>query len=115
MSAGGVSRSERPNDSERKAMHQLRSYLEAAPGAGPSAPTRELAQRRSGTVEVLLLWRSEINQVEVSLYDSATDDGFHVEVAPGDALDAFYHPYAYAPKYDTASLVFEVEKASDDG
>jgi hypothetical protein len=115
MSAGGVSRSERPNDSERKAMHQLRSYLEAALGEAPSAPARELAQRRIGTAEVLLLWRSKIDQVEISLYDSATDDGFQVKVAPGDALDAFYHPYAYAPKHETASLVFEVEKALDDG
>jgi hypothetical protein len=96
-------------------MHELRSYVEATPGAGPSASTRELAQRRSGTAEVLLLWRSEIDQVEISLYDSATDDGFQVEVAPGDALDAFYHPYAYAPKHETASLVFEVERALDDG
>jgi hypothetical protein len=96
-------------------MHQLRSYLEPAPGGAPSAPARELAQRRSGTAEVLLLWHPEIDQVAISLYDSATDDGFHVEVAPGDALDAFYHPYAYAPKHETPSLVFEVETASDDG
>src|SRR4030095_12189955 len=100
---------------QRKAMHQLVSSLEAAPGEALSAPARELAQRRSGTAEVLLLWRPEIDQVAISLYDSATDDGFHVEVAPGTALDAFYPPHAYAPKHETASLVFEVEKALDDG
>ena len=96
-------------------MNELRSYIEAAPRAGPSPSARELAQRRSGTAEVLLLWRPEIDQVAISLYDSATDDGFHVEIAPGDALDAFYHPYAYAPRHETAKLVLEVEKALDDG
>ena len=96
-------------------MNQLRSCIQAAPAEAPSAPARELAQRRSGTAEVLLLWRSEIDQVEVSVYDSATDDGFQIKVAPGDALDAFYHPYAYSPDDETASLVFEVETAFDDG
>jgi hypothetical protein len=96
-------------------MDELRSYVEAAPGAGPSASARELAQRRSGTAEILLLWRPEIERVAISLYDSATDDGFHVEIAPGDALDAFYHPYAYAPRHETARLLLEVEKALDDG
>ena len=45
--------------------------------------TRELAKRLSGTVEVLLLWQPEAA-------------GFHLEVPPAKAMDAFYHPYAYA-------------------
>jgi hypothetical protein len=60
------------------------------------APTRELAQRRSGAVEVLLLWHSETGQVEVCVRDPATG-GFRIEVAPRDAMEAFQHPYAYAP------------------
>lgn len=62
-----------------------------------SAPARELAERRSGTVEVLLLWHPEIDRVERSVRDLVTGAGFHIEVAPGNAIDAFYHPYAYAP------------------
>ena len=58
--------------------------------------TRELAQRLSGTVEVLLLWQPEGDQVELSVDDLATDAGFHLDVAPANAMDAFYHPYAYA-------------------
>jgi hypothetical protein len=58
--------------------------------------TRELAQRLSGTVEVLLLWQPQTDQVELSVHDLATDAGFHLEVAPAKAMDAFYHPYAYA-------------------
>ena len=59
-------------------------------------PTRELAQRLSGTVEVLLLWHPAIEQVELSVCDPATGTGFHLDVAPDNALDAFHHPYAYA-------------------
>jgi len=59
-------------------------------------PTRELAQRLSGTVEVLLLWHPAIEQVELPVCDLATGTGFHLDVAPGNALDAFHHPYAYA-------------------
>jgi len=58
--------------------------------------TRELAKRLSGTVEVLLQWQPEADQVELSVHDLATDAGFHLEIAPAKAMDAFYHPYAYA-------------------
>jgi hypothetical protein len=95
-------------------MHQLRSPSQAAPGQSPSAPSRELALRQTGSVEVRLLWDPEADRVEVSLHDSATDAGFHVDVAPGDALDAFYHPYAYAPGHATALLrVVEAQEAHD--
>ena len=59
------------------------------------APARELAQRLTGGVEVLLLWHPDVDSLELSLQDRATGAGFHVEVAPEDAIDAFYHPYAY--------------------
>jgi hypothetical protein len=94
-------------------MHQLPPLNEAA-AQSSRAPSRELAQRQTGSVEVRLLWDAEADRVEVSLHDSATDAGFHVDVAPGDALDAFYHPYAYAPEHATALLhVVEAEEAHD--
>jgi hypothetical protein len=61
-------------------------------------PTRELAQRRSGADEVLLLWHPESDRVELSIRDRLTGTGFRVEVAPADAIDAFYHPYAYTAR-----------------
>lgn len=95
-------------------MQQLNSPSKAAPGRSASTPSRELAQRQTGSVEVRLLWDSDADRVEVSLHDWATDAGFHVDVAPGDALDAFYHPYAYAPEHATALLrVVEAEEADD--
>jgi hypothetical protein len=62
------------------------------------APARELAQRVSGTDEILLLWHPEGDWVEVSVCDITSGVGFSVDVAPADAMDAFTHPYAYAAK-----------------
>ena len=95
-------------------MHQLQTPSKAAPGRSSRAQSRELAQRETGSIEVRLLWDAETDEVEVSLHDSATDMGFHIDVAPADALDAFYHPYAYAPDYTIAlPSVIEVEEAHD--
>jgi hypothetical protein len=63
---------------------------------GCESTTRELAQRLSGSDEIQLLWYPQCERVEVSVRDAATGVGFHLEVAPGRALDAFQHPYAYA-------------------
>jgi len=60
--------------------------------------TRELAQRINGMVEVRLLWHPELDRVELAVHDFATDVSFELEVAPADAIDAFYHPYAYAAR-----------------
>lgn len=64
-------------------------------------PTRELAQRLSGGVEVLLLWHPELDLLELSMHDIGTGVEFQIEVAPGDAIDAFNHPYAYVARRDS--------------
>lgn len=79
------------------------------------APTRELAQRLSGAVEVLLLWHPENDQVELSVRDLATGAGFCIEVAPGDAIDAFHHPYAYAARRENSYSVDRDETTIVDG
>lgn len=61
-----------------------------------STTTRELAQRMSGTDEILLLWHPESDRVEVSIRDIETGACFQIEVTPDCANDAFHHPYAYA-------------------
>ena len=63
---------------------------------GCESKTRELAQRLSGGDEILLLWNPRDGHVEVSVRDVDTGVGFQLEVAPGSALEAFHHPYAYA-------------------
>jgi hypothetical protein len=59
-------------------------------------PARELAQRHSGRDEVVLLWHPDNERVEVAVRDRETGDGFAFDVDPSRAIDAFYHPYAYA-------------------
>ena len=60
------------------------------------ASTRELAARDTNGVHVLLLWHPAENAVSVSVEDERLGDRFEIAVAPDRALDAFYHPYAYA-------------------
>ena len=56
---------------------------------------RELAGRRSGADEVLLLWHPDSDRVEVAFRDTETGAEVRFDVEPRDAIDAFHHPYAY--------------------
>jgi len=69
-----------------------------------STSTRELAQRLSGQDEVVLLWHPGIDRVELCVSDVTTGEGFHIEVSPGKAMDAFHHPYAYAARRGRSSV-----------
>jgi hypothetical protein len=71
-----------------------------SPAPRNSAPARELAQRRSGGDEVLLLWHPDSDRVELAVRNLATGAGCQIEVAAADAIDAFYHPFAYAGRCD---------------
>jgi hypothetical protein len=61
-----------------------------------AAETRELAERESDGVHVLLLWHPADNALTVSVEDARVGKRFRFAVAPDRALDAFYHPYAHA-------------------
>jgi hypothetical protein len=58
--------------------------------------SRELASRESDGVHVLLLWHPGDDALTVSVEDSRVDHRFELLVDRRCALDAFYHPYAYA-------------------
>jgi hypothetical protein len=58
--------------------------------------SRELAARESDGLHVLLLWYPRENALTVQVEDDRLGDGFQLAVAPERALDAFYHPFAYA-------------------
>jgi hypothetical protein len=63
----------------------------------PAAPqTRELAARECDGINVLLLWHPGSDALTVSVEDVRIGERFQLAVAPDRALDAFYHPYAYA-------------------
>jgi hypothetical protein len=71
---------------------------ERASGAkvAPMTGRLELAARESDGIQVLLLWRPEDDAITVEVEDARIGDGFQIAVAPERALDAFYHPFAYA-------------------
>jgi hypothetical protein len=58
--------------------------------------TRELAFREADGVEVALLWPVGERRVLVRVADWREGRSFELSVEGGRALDAFYHPYAYA-------------------
>jgi hypothetical protein len=58
--------------------------------------SRELAARENDGVRVRLLWHPRANAVTVSVEDARAGAQFDLAVAPDRALDAFYHPFAYA-------------------
>jgi hypothetical protein len=58
--------------------------------------TRELAARESDGIHVQLIWHPDENALTVSVEDARVGDRFQLAVAPDCALDAFYHPFAYA-------------------
>ena len=56
----------------------------------------ELAYRCDGGIEVRLGWDRLTDEVTISVADTMSGEAFVMSVPPGDALDGFYHPYAYA-------------------
>ena len=58
--------------------------------------TRELAVRESDGLHVRLLWHPGEHALTVSVEDVRVGDRLRLAVAPDRALDAFYHPFAYA-------------------
>jgi hypothetical protein len=59
---------------------------------------RELAHRSAAGLDVSLLWFERTGRVAVRVLDSRTGDRFEMRVKAADALNAFQHPFAYAPR-----------------
>jgi hypothetical protein len=57
----------------------------------------ELATRQNGGVEVRLLWNPAADELTVAVLDERTGEAFEIPVPSESALDAFYHPFVYAP------------------
>ena len=65
--------------------------------AATSGIRQELAHRDSNGIEVSLVWSKPTNSVAVEVFDARLDERFQFGVDGSHALDAFHHPYAYAP------------------
>jgi RNA 3'-terminal phosphate cyclase len=61
-----------------------------------SRQSKELAARQRDGLRVVLRWHPCEDAVTVSVADDRTGDRFEIAVEHEYALDAFYHPYAYA-------------------
>ena len=61
----------------------------------PSAFT-ELAHRTGDNLAVSLLWRQADNRLRVVVTDTTAPREFELDAHPENALDIFYHPFAYA-------------------
>jgi len=59
---------------------------------------QDLAHRRGDGIDVILWWSPEDNSVAVEVMHLATDSSFELVVERARALDAFYHPFAYAAR-----------------
>jgi len=60
-------------------------------------PHAELAHRALDGIEVLLLWDRNDGRLRVVVDDVRSGDSFEFAASDGkQALDAFYHPFAYA-------------------
>ena len=64
-----------------------------------TAYKRELARRRGGGYDVTLRWDPRTDSVSVVVEDDRTGEAIEFDVPRNDAIDAFTHPFAYAPKH----------------
>lgn len=56
----------------------------------------ELAQRRNDGLEITLVWAREDDSVHITVLNERTGSTAAFPVDRSKALDAFYHPFAYA-------------------
>jgi hypothetical protein len=56
---------------------------------------RELAFRASGGIEVSLRWHRAAGRLSVVVHDVDTGMEFELPARRDNALDVFYHPFAY--------------------
>jgi hypothetical protein len=61
---------------------------------------RELDHRNNDGIDVTLLWTPGSERVWIDVRDEHSGSSFRLDVAPGEALEAFHHPYAYAIRQD---------------
>jgi hypothetical protein len=59
--------------------------------------TRELAHRRSGALDIYLLWHPADDGVSIRVEDRRTGVRVDLDVEHATALEAFRHPFSYAP------------------
>ena len=70
------------------------------PSASFESERRELARRSSAGVHVTLYWHPTLDELIVRVCDERQGAYFEIRPQRYLALDAYYHPYAYADRAD---------------
>jgi hypothetical protein len=65
---------------------------------------RELDRRKHDGIDVSLWWHPLTRSVSVAVTDTRDGGSCEFGVEPGDALEAFWHPYAYIAPRDTGDV-----------
>lgn len=58
---------------------------------------RELAYRRNGALDIHLIWHPALDAVTIRVKDLRTGVRVEMDVDQRSALEAFHHPFSYAP------------------
>jgi hypothetical protein len=58
----------------------------------------ELSQRESDGIEVQLLWEQSTGRVLVVVFDAKSGTELEVPAKADEALEVFWHPFAYAAR-----------------
>jgi len=75
----------------------------------------ELAHRSADGIDVSLYWTKLTDHVTIELTDRRLGDRLEFEVNRDKALDAFRHPFAYAPAQALDPLVQSREPVRHEG
>jgi hypothetical protein len=61
-----------------------------------TATFTELAERAGDGIVVSLMWNPADNLLRVSIANTRPGEAFELDAPPENALDIYYHPFAYA-------------------
>jgi hypothetical protein len=75
----------------------------------------ELAYRENDGIEVSLLWNRADDSVSVVVTDARNEEAFEFAAAPEAALDAFEHPFAYAPAAERGACATPAHRRNRQG
>jgi hypothetical protein len=68
-------------------------------------PPRELAHRINDGLAVTLVWHPQHDELRVTVCDQRLGVSFQIWPEHHRALDAFYHPFSYAPPSDPPEML----------
>jgi hypothetical protein len=62
----------------------------------------DIASRRSGAIEVTLLWDESESRLLVAAHDELTGEDIEIPVDRDNAAEVYRHPFAHAPRKSPA-------------